>query len=745
MPNREIKDERSEETEKPAAAPVQLNPLVIKLPDDKEKELVAIIMEDYRNAKLARQETTWGMSSEGEAIDFDTKQGDLIKLYEGESIKRPEAWMCGRSLKIAQAIVELMVAKLYPAVMNEDTIRWKPVEWSDKQRTERVNKIMRWVLLVWMKVRKDVLQYVRICSSMGTVVAETYWKTKKRDTGKTESVPVMDEQQQPMMDPASGQPMSIETKLLQVDEHPAIRFIPISKFFIQPGQTDIQEEPVIKEESFFYSELLKFEKEGVMYNVTDKVKESVDKSLDDKMMQELEKAEKIADINAKRRAKPVEAITWYGCYDIDDDGFEEEVMATAATADEILIKLVKTASVVRKGTRPLFKSNYLDRIHKFYGIGLLEQVKPLAEEIDACFRQLQDANTLSIMRWGFYDPNSDYDPSEHVAKPRAMYPVSNPSANVYFPDMNIQIERLLNAIKLVMEFIERLTAASSYMMGKESEIVGGSGTATRTQAIMSSAETRFNLPATNMREGLAEIFTSIFDLCFLNMPPGLEKRIVGEDGEPIFDSAEAVKDAFINEMDCYLLPSGDMGDPNMARQLAVLLYDKFVLGGNPLVVSDMGRVWHATANVLSAYGEEPVEWIGEPASKKSTNDPEKEMTLMREGHVIHAEPQENHLEHIMVHSRLDKSPDVLLWPPEAVQMNRAHIQEHMQMMKMVLQFQQNQKKGGGLDNQQGKPTDSGSGPGGAPGEQGVSGTPQQSGGTPEKQTAGTTAGTPVVQ
>ena len=101
------------------------------------------------------------------------------------------------------------------------------------------------------------------------------------------------------------------------------------------------------------------------------------------------------------------------------------------------------------------------------------------------------------MRWGFYDPNSDYSPDEHVAKPRAMYPVTNPQQNVFFPEINIPIERLLNAIRLVLEFVERLTAASSFMLGKESEIAGGSGTATRTQIIASSAETRFNLPAMN--------------------------------------------------------------------------------------------------------------------------------------------------------------------------------------------------------------------------------------------------------
>ena len=104
---------------------------------------------------------------------------------------------------------------------------------------------------------------------------------------------------------------------------------------------------------------------------------------------------------------------------------------------------------------------------------------PLAEEIDAIFNQITDANTLSVLRPGFYDPSGNLQPQNITLAPNKLIPVSNPQQSVYFPDIAIPIERLLVAMRGVLEFIERLTAASSYVMGKESEIVGGSGTATR--------------------------------------------------------------------------------------------------------------------------------------------------------------------------------------------------------------------------------------------------------------------------
>ena len=236
------------------------------------------------------------------------------------------------------------------------------------------------------------------------------------------------------------------------------------------------------------------------------------------------------------------------------------------------------------------------------------------------------------------------------------------------------------------------------------------------------------------------------------MPEGLEKRILGEDGEQIFGNSEEITDAFATEMDAYLLPNADFGDINTARELAVLLYDKFIMGGNPLLVGDINRIYHATANVFKAYGEDPREWIGQPGTKKETNDPEVEHTIIREGRMIHPEPQENHLEHIQVHTQylntLEAGPDALLWPPGTIDNLRKHIEETEQMLQLVIQFQQGQKKGGGLDNQQarpGEPSANGGQPSGAAGKPSVSSDASPAGASPQNQTAGTTQGTPEVR
>lgn len=728
-----------------------LDDLLLKLTEEQQKELVAIIKEDYDNAMAAREAKTWGKkSNDGTGMNFDDKYAELIDLYEGADEKRPEQWMCARSLKIAQAIVEMAIAKLYPMVYNEDTIRWRPVRWTNVQYTQMVNKMMYWVITVWMKSNKDALAYIRNAVMLGSVFAEPWWKREERDVDNVQKIPVMGPDGQPMMDQNTGQQMVIEQRLMQVDEKPAIRIIPVTKVLLQPGATTIEDDSVIIIEDHTYRELCAMEKQGLCENVEDDLKQEIDTRISTEFNLSMDKAENVADFNAKRRNMPIECLRWMGKYDANGDGFDEELVVLIANKDEVYLRAHMLSKISRTGKRPLNHKNFLDRIGgKMLGMGILEQVKPLAEEIDACFRQMTDANTMSVMRWGFYDPNSDYDPDEHVAKPRAMYPVSNPQQNVYFPDIQIPIERLLNAIKLVEEFIERLTAASSYVMGKEDNLAGGSGTATRTQAIMSSADTRFNLPATNLRQGLAEIFTEVFNLLAMNAPDGLEEKILGSQYEKIFNNNDvAMSDALALEMECYLAPAADLGDSNTRRQIASMLYDKLLLGMNPMITQDPNRIWFTTANYLRAYGEEPIEWIGKPASVKPTNDPVEEHTMMRDGRYCPVEPQENHMEHIQVHTQEVQGPNVLLWPPDKVQLLQKHIQDHMMMMQQVMAAMQNQKN---TQSQQGKGGDSGEANGGAaPNQKGgaaisggqpdVSVAPNQATGTPAQQASGAAGG-----
>jgi hypothetical protein len=252
------------------------------------------------------------------------------------------------------------------------------------------------------------------------------------------------------------------------------------------------------------------------------------------------------------------------------------------------------------------------------------------------------------------------------------------------------------AIRLVIEFIERLTAASNYVMGKESDIVGGSGTATRTNAIVGAANERFALPAERLRAGMANIIRQRLDILQLNIPPGLEQRILGDDGSVIFQPNELSMEGISGEFDAFLLPDPSMGSKQTEQQVAQMLYS--VLTQNPLVMSNPASMYRLTADLIKAMGKDAKEYLGPEPDMDMIDDPAIENTLIIQGDFtkVTAQLQENHQVHIQKHTDLLQSPALAQVPPhllgEISQFTQQHIQQHMMMLQLIMNAM---KVGGG--------------------------------------------------
>ena len=382
---------------------------------------------------------------------------------------------------------------------------------------------------------------------------------------------------------------------------------------------------------------------------------------------------------------------WYGNFDSDGDGFAERIRIIVSPEWDIYLGGTRLADITYKGRQPLDFTKIdskIDTPEENIGEGVLEKVKELAEEIDAIFNQLTDSNTLSIMRPGFYDPAGDINAPILKLAPNKITPVSDPSRNIAFPDISIDTNRLILSIRLVLEFIERLTAASSYVLGKESEIVGGSGTATRTQAIVSAAEQRFALPAERLREGASRIINHHLAQLQLNIPPGLETRVLGEDMKPLFSENELTQEGIAGEYYAYLLADPSMGSKETERELASMFYS--MLMQNVIVGTDSAKIYRVTADFLRAYGKEPEIYLGPEPDSDMIDSPEDENTLMLQGDFerVTAQITENHLLHIQKHMEFDQSPSLAMLPPHLLmqvrQFNQQHIAQHQMMMQAML-------------------------------------------------------------
>lgn len=683
----------------------------LKVDANMETLLVETVLQDFASAQEARTKKTYSNDSKGVAYTFETKLQALKDMWQGKRAIKTIPWSncSNRSMKIAMAILEMMHARMFSAVWNEDLVRWAPTEITDKAKVERINKIMFWWIKVHTKMRIFFDKWTKVVSGMGDALVEVSWQKKIRDTGKIRETPITDEFGVQLFNP-DGTPSSTKEKIFKIDEYTQTEIIPKENVYFKEGQKSLDEDPVIIKLNYFYSDLEDMEREDRAVNITKKLNEGsviepLKKQLEDKLaIQYSDSNNSNVEIlkQVKLRNTPIDILKWYGKIDIDDDGFPEDVRILVDIERRLYLGGVKVIDISKRGIRPLDFTKFNDFLNspdELEGLGILETVKDLADEIDAIFNQLTDANTLSVLRPGFYDPSGQLQPQTIKISPAILTPVSDPQRNVYFPDFQIPTERLLVAMKAVMEFIERLTGASSYIMGKESEIVGGSGTATRTQAIVMAAEQRFSIPAQRLRDGITRILNIVLDQVQKFIPPGLETRVLGEGGEPLFKSNELTEEGISAELDCYLIPDPSMGSKNTEREIASLFYQ--MLLQNPLVGTDPLKIYKVTADLIKSYDKNPEEILGPAPDPKDFDTPEQENTLIIQGEFTKVKPilTENHMEHIMKHQELLQSPTLLTIPiPSAqqiVQYAQLHIQEHTMMLQQMIQIQSQYKGGQG--------------------------------------------------
>lgn len=671
--------------------------LQIKIDANMEKLITEMVIDLYKSAEDARNKTTRVKDQRGTELTFEKKIEHLKDMYYGQRPVKTVPWTncSNRSMKIAMAILEMLHSRMFTMVWNEDLLKWKPVERTDTEKAKRITDIMKY----WIKVKARMHDYFdkwcKYALGFGSVWTEAGWDIKPYDTGKTITTPVTDDFGIQLYE-KDGTPSETKEKDIKLEENTKTELVPLENVYLQEGQVSFLDEPVIFKRRWLYSDLLGMENQFKSVNVENRFHED-SKTLRESCLEYIKQTYNISGANeevikeAKLRSYPLDILQTYIKIDIDNDGFSEDIRVLVDPVNRIYLGGIEVKHLSKRGKRPIDVTkvnNLLDNPDSLEGYGILEMVLPLAEEIDAIFNQLTDANTLSVLRPGFYDPSGNLQPQNIKIAPNILIPVPDPSRNVFYPNLEINIERLLLALRTVLEFIERLTGASSYVMGKESEIVGGSGTATRTQAIVSAAEQRFAMPAQRLRAGAARILTLLLNQLQLNLPPGMETRILGEDGQPLFGEGELTTTSIDSEMDAFIMEDPALGSAEMERQLAQLVYA--TLMQNPLVATDPILIYKETALWLTKMGENPIEHLGPEPEGASLYTPEEENTMLIEGQFqkVRAKLTENHIQHMQSHQKLPLSPTMVMISPEEQQLVasavQSHIQEHMMMLQQML-------------------------------------------------------------
>jgi hypothetical protein len=121
--------------------------------------------------------------------------------------------------------------------------------------------------------------------------------------------------------------------------------------------------------------------------------------------------------NATSQSTDIELTEWWMRYDLDGDGIDEECHIVVANR-QVVVRAVANPYYHQK--RPLIKVNFCKVMGEWYGMGLIEPVISLINQLVTVRRQRLDNITLILNRMWKVKATADIDPTKLVASPNGI-------------------------------------------------------------------------------------------------------------------------------------------------------------------------------------------------------------------------------------------------------------------------------------------------------------------------------------
>jgi len=236
--------------EEPQQETDQIPSFQLQLEEETEKTLIQIVLDDFQTAKKDRNQQDFGLASKGGSLTFESWMEKLKRVYSGKRDAKTIPWQysSNRSLRIGTAILEMLHARLVPAIWNEDLARWRPGETTDTPKVDRISKFMDWWIRVWAPMGNFFDGWTKYTLGFGDSLAEGSWEVEEEESRESNPVPVVDESGQPMLDEAGAPISTPEQAPPKRLERTKFRLIEKEKFYLLKGARDIQKDMVIIEE-----------------------------------------------------------------------------------------------------------------------------------------------------------------------------------------------------------------------------------------------------------------------------------------------------------------------------------------------------------------------------------------------------------------------------------------------------------------------------------------------------------------
>jgi hypothetical protein len=549
------KDERNPPDEKDkifkqALPDIETDPI----PEDKEKELVDIVIRDAEADRQARKQWVDDRAT-------DIKMYESAKPSEIENLAK-EDWQADRNLGLCAATCDTFQATLLATCYNAETLHPVATEENKSDLTFNIEKFAKWMVgenecdcapevddyihnnitqgVSFFKVRWEVW-YEWIDRRIPKYTAEGKFngydiKTEyKRFTkGVLESIDDLDD----ILYPAHGDTLQNKDHIIHVLHK-------LASDLVDEGARNIYKN--------IDDEFIK--------GLRTQVYESKCKALGKEKLAELGilSHEDITVVDL--RNYPIDLFEWYGKYELN--GKREEYRVTVEPSTKKLLAIKPLRKITRTGKRPFVGSGFIRRPGSLEGKSLPRLIAPICNAFNNVFNQKSDFQYTQNVPFGIYKPDENFKSQTFKIKPGDMYPSDDPQS-FNFPNMSRNMAWATYDIELLLQMLEKMTGAASYFMNNTT---GVSGTATRDMLINQKSETRFGLWVTRIIADISEALTMLLNFYQEWASPELGERILGEEGKQVFKnfSIEAIRGGY----KVRLSPDVISGSKTLEREIAM--------------------------------------------------------------------------------------------------------------------------------------------------------------------------------
>ena len=402
---------------------------------------------------------------------------------------------------------------------------------------------------------------------------------------------------------------------------------------------------------------------------------------------------------SRERPNPeFEILTYYGPYKHPVTGEEEEMVFFVSKNPRVFLGGFVLTDLVWTGDRPLLEMHYQTISNRFYSMGVMEIVEHLSEELDTIHNMRVDVGVATNLPWYFVRASSYINPNDIKLKPLELVPVDDPR-DIVSPQVQNVTSFYHQEESLLLTIIERVMGITDLFLGISPQSGASARHATGFLGTKAEAEARLAQPLSQDAESFSFMARLIYNL---EMQWGPEERSFRLEGEESAISRPGLtRDDlwFRGEYDFRLGANvGMMSQQNRFQRASQTMQ---MLGQNPLVSQDMGRLWSVTAELLRSMGYRDYEieaFIG-PHSAVSAGTPKSQdeelMQMVQHAFGIGTpaplHPSDNDQEHI------DKIREFLNGPiwaqmddPNVERAISEHSQQHQQAIATKQQQQQMQ-------------------------------------------------------